>query len=50
MGDGAVEDEEAVENEDAGHWWLRAAIAAMTTSSPAARIRRIRIRRVAGCL
>ena len=37
----------AVEDEDAGHWWLSAAIAAMTTSRPATRILRIRIRRVA---
>jgi hypothetical protein len=39
MGDAAVEDE------DAGNWSPRAAaIAAMTTSRPAARILRIRIR------
>jgi len=37
MGDAAVEDE------DAGNWWPRAAaIAAMTTSRPATRILRIR--------
>ena len=38
--------EDAVEDEDASNWWPRAAaIAAMTTSRPAARILRIRIRR-----
>jgi hypothetical protein len=48
MGDAAVEDEDAVEGEDAGNWSPRAAaIAAMTTSRTATRIRRIRIRRVA---
>ena len=37
----------AVEDEDAGSWWPRAAaIAATTTSRPATRILRIRIRRV----
>jgi hypothetical protein len=41
MGDATVEDE------DASNWWPRAAaIAAMTTSRPATRILRIRIRRV----
>ena len=41
MGDAAVEDE------DAGNRWPRAAaIAAMTTSRPATRILRIRVRRV----
>jgi hypothetical protein len=41
MGDAAVEDE------DASNWEPRAvAIAAMTTSRPATRIQRIRIRRV----
>jgi hypothetical protein len=41
MGDAAVEDE------DAGNWCPRAAAsAAMTTSRPATRILRIRIRRV----
>jgi hypothetical protein len=44
----------AVEGEDAGDWWLRAAaIAAMRTSNPATRILRIRVPRVvvrAGCL
>jgi hypothetical protein len=41
MGDAAVEDE------DASDWYPRAAaIAAMTTSRPATRILRIRIRRV----
>ena len=43
MGDAAVEDED----EDASNWEPRAAaIAAMTTSRPATRILRIRIRRV----
>ncbi|HEX2461177.1 MAG TPA: hypothetical protein VHJ58_13615 [Vicinamibacterales bacterium] len=38
--------EDAVEDEDASKWEPRAAaIAAMTTSGPAARILRIRIRR-----
>jgi hypothetical protein len=47
MGDAAVEDDDAVEGEDAGNWWPRAAaIATITTSRPATRIRRIRIRRV----
>jgi hypothetical protein len=54
MGDAAVEDGDAIEDEDAGNWSPRAAaIAAMTTSRPATRILRIRIRRVvvcAGCL
>jgi hypothetical protein len=36
----------AVDDEDAGNWWPRVAIAAMTTSRPATRILRIRIRRV----
>jgi hypothetical protein len=41
MGDAALDED------DAGNWWPRtAAIAAMTTSRPAARILRIRIRRV----
>jgi hypothetical protein len=41
MGDAPLEDE------DAGNWWLRAAATAGTTSSrPATRILRIRIRRV----
>jgi hypothetical protein len=45
MGGAAVEDED----EDASNWEPRAAaIAAMTTSAPAARILRIRIRRVVG--
>jgi hypothetical protein len=49
MGDAAVEDEDAtVEDEDASNWPRAAAIAAMTTSRPATRILRIRIRRVAG--
>ena len=43
----AVEDEGAVEDEDAGNWSPRAAaIAATTTSRPATRILRTRIRRV----
>jgi hypothetical protein len=47
MGDAVVEDEDSVGDEDAGNWWPRAAaIAAMTTSRPATRILRIRIRRV----
>jgi hypothetical protein len=37
----------AVEDDDAGNWWPRAtAIAAITTSRPATRVLRIRIRRV----
>jgi len=47
MGDAAVEDDDAVEDEDASTWWPRAAaIAAMTTSRPATRSQRIRIRPV----
>jgi hypothetical protein len=47
MGDAAVEDEDAAEDEDAGNCEPRAAaIAAMTISRPATRILRIRIRRV----
>lgn len=47
MGDAAVEVEDAIEDEDAGNWWPRtAAIAAMTASTPAARILRIRSRLV----
>jgi hypothetical protein len=55
IGDVAVDDEDAVEDdtmddavedEDAINWWPRAAaITAMTSSVPAARILRIRIRR-----
>ena len=45
MGDAAVEDED--DDEDVSNWEPRAAaIAAMTTSRPATRILRIRIRRV----
>jgi hypothetical protein len=45
MGDAAVEDEDAVKEEDAGNWSPRAAaIAATTTTRPA--IRSLRIRRV----
>ena len=57
IGDAAVDDEDAVEDEDTmedgvededtSSWWPKAAaIAAMTSSRPAARILRIRIRRV----
>jgi hypothetical protein len=47
MGDAAVESEDAVEGEDAGNWEpMAAATAAMTTSRPATRVLRIRIRRV----
>jgi hypothetical protein len=47
MGDAAVGDEDAVEDEDAGNWSPSAAvIAAMTASRPATRIQRIRVRRV----
>src|SRR4051812_22236202 len=47
MGDEAVEDGDAVDGEDAGHWWPRAtAITAMASSRPATRIVRIRVRRV----
>jgi hypothetical protein len=53
MGDAAVEGEDPVEGDDAagsedtGKWEPRAAAsAAMTTSRPATRILRIRIRRV----
>ena len=47
MGGAAAEDEDAVEDEDAGNWSPRtAAIAATTTSRPATRILRIRVRRV----
>jgi hypothetical protein len=43
----AVVDECAVDDEDASNWEPRAAaIAATTSSRPAARIQRIRIRRV----
>jgi hypothetical protein len=46
-GEGGVEDQDAVEGEDASNWWPRCtAIAAMTTSRQATRILRIRIRRV----
>jgi hypothetical protein len=46
MSDAAVEDEDAVDDQDASTWLPRAAaIAAMTTSRPATRILRIRIRR-----
>jgi hypothetical protein len=44
----ALDDEDAVEDDDAGGWVLRtAAITATTTTRPAARILRTRIRRVA---
>jgi hypothetical protein len=47
MRDAAAEDEAAVEDEDPSNWSPRtAAIAAITTSRPATRILRIRIRRV----
>jgi hypothetical protein len=46
-GGAAVGDDDAVESEEAGQWSSRtAAIAAITTSRPATRIQRIRIRRV----
>jgi hypothetical protein len=49
MGDATLEDRDAVEGEDASNWEPRAAaIAAMTTSRPATRILRIRIRRIVG--
>ena len=43
MGDVCVEDEDAVEEEDAGNWWPRAAvITTPAASSPAKRSQRIR--------
>jgi hypothetical protein len=44
MDGAAVEDEESVEDEDAAHQSLSAAIAAIATSKPATRVRRIRTR------
>ena len=42
--------EDGVEDEDTSNWWPRAAaMVAMTTSRPAARILRIRIRRGFAC-
>jgi hypothetical protein len=47
MVDAAVEDTDAGNDEDVGNRWPRAAaITTMTTSRPATRILRIRIRRV----
>jgi hypothetical protein len=48
-GEGTIEDEATVEDEDASSWLPRVVvIAAITTSRPAARILRIRIRRGVG--
>ena len=50
MGDAALEDddedEDAGEGKDPSSWWPRAAAIAATTSTPATRIVRIRIRRL----